>query len=404
MYTDRLHNGTFLSEFLSELRRALIDEIKSLDGKKSIDIEYEKERLLLKYTQGPLKVAEPIPAEPRREKKMIYNNWGQQIEADVYLMKIQLPFEGNGDLFYCKPSICNLVYPKIDSISNQSKKILFTIELSELSEDTYRKAVGSVVSDLKINIPNVNNDISSWDSGLKNLIDSEFSKFEGFLSKKNSFYESIGLKVTSKADQFITPSPITRKPVPIPKLEETGSIKKIHPKLKEEVYKDIITTLNNVGRAIERKPSLYKGKGEEDLRDMFLLFLETRYEGTSATGETFNKNGKTDILLRYANDGSNLFIGECKIWKGTKIFHDTIDQILGYLTWQDSKSSILLFIDNDNLDNVKNTVKAEIQNHSSFKTVIQEGDESFSYTMTLKDDKTVNFSLEVIFFHLPERK
>ena len=137
---------------------------------------------------------------------------------------------------------------------------------------------------------------------------------------------------------------------------------------------------------------------------MFLLFLETRYEGTSATGETFNKNGKTDILLRYANDGSNLFIGECKIWKGTKIFHDTIDQILGYLTWKDSKSSILLFIDNDKLDNVKNTVKDEIQNHSSFKTVIKEGDESFSYTMTLKDDKTVNFSLEVIFFHLPERK
>lgn len=401
---DRLHNGTFLSEFISQLRRDLIEEIKSLDGKQSIDIEREKDRLLQKYTLGPLQVADPIPSEPKREKKMIYNNWGQQYEADVHIMQIQLPFLGNGDLFYCKPSTCTLVYPKIDSINNRSKRILFTIELSELSEESYRKAVNAVVSDIKINVPNINNDISSWDSGLNNLIDSEFSKFEGFLSKKNSFYESIGLKVSSKADQYITPSPVTRKPVPIPKLVETGSIKKIHPKLKEDIYQDIITTLNNVGRAIERKPSLYKGKGEEDLRDMFLLFLETRYESTTATGETFNKKGKTDILLRYANDGSNLFIGECKIWKGTKVFLETIDQILGYLTWQDSKSAILLFIDNDNLDNVKNTVKSDIRKHSNFKTIIQESDDSFSYSMCLQEDNTVNFGLEVIFFHLPDRK
>lgn len=401
---DRLHNGTFLSEFISQLRRDLIEEIKSLDGKQSIDIEREKDRLLQKYTLGPLQVVDPIPSEPKREKKMIYNNWGQQYEADVHIMQIQLPFLGNGDLFYCKPSTCTLVYPKIDSINNRSKRILFTIELSELSEESYRKAVNAVVSDIKINVPNINNDISSWDSGLNNLIDSEFSKFEGFLSKKNSFYESIGLKVSSKADQYITPSPVTRKPVPIPKLVETGSIKKIHPKLKEDIYQDIITTLNNVGRAIERKPSLYKGKGEEDLRDMFLLFLETRYESTTATGETFNKKGKTDILLRYANDGSNLFIGECKIWKGTKVFLETIDQILGYLTWQDSKSAILLFIDNDNLDNVKNTVKSDIRKHSNFKTIIQESDDSFSYSMCLQEDNTVNFGLEVIFFHLPDRK
>ena len=167
---------------------------------------------------------------------------------------------------------------------------------------------------------------------------------------------------------------------------------------------DIITTLNNVGRAIERKPSLYKGKSEEDLRDIFLLFLETRYESTSATGETFNKKGKTDILLKYANDGSNLFIGECKIWKGTKIFLETIDQILGYLTWQDSKSAILFFIDNESIDNVRKTIKSHIQSHVNFKKVGQESDDSFSYFMSLPDDNSILISLEIILFHLPDRK
>lgn len=404
MYYDKLHNKTYISDFISSIRTQLVEEIKSLDGKKNIDIEAQKNRLFKRYTLGPLKVDSPIPSEPRRKKKMLYNNWGQQYEADIHEMKITLPFEGNGELFYCKPSSWTMVSPQVDSIDNNGKKINFTIELQELNEQEYNKAVGEVVSDIKVNVPNVNKDIASWDNGLQAFIDGEFQKFEGFLSQKNSFYESIGLTVTSKADQFITPSPVTRKVIPKPKFEEKGNIKKIHPKLKDDVYRDIITTLNNVGRAIERKPSLYIGKGEEDIRDMFLLFLETRYEGTTATGETFNKKGKSDILLKYAPDNSNLFIGECKVWKGSKIFLETIDQILGYLTWQDSKSAILLFVDNESLKNVRNVVKSDIDNHGCYKNTVQESDDSFSYILTLPEDKSVEINIEIIFFHLPGRK
>jgi len=404
MYNDRLFHGTFLSDFIKSVRASLIEEIKSLDGKRNLDLEQEKERLIDKYTLGPLKLGEPIPSEPIRKKKMVHNDWGHLYETDIQEMTITVPFEGNGELFYCSPSTCMLVHPKIDNIDNHRNLIHFTIELSELTEDIYRSAIVKTISDIESNIPNVNTDILPWDNGLENLINSELRRFEGFVSQKNSFFESIGLNVTSQADKYITPSPVTRKPIPKPKLEQTGSVKKIHPKLKDEVYQDIISTLNNVGRAIERKPSLYKGKGEEDIRDMFLLFLETRYEGTTATGETFNKKGKTDILLRYANDGSNLFIGECKVWKGSKIFLETIDQILGYLTWQDSKSAILLFIDNENLDNVKQTVKSDITQHKNHKTMVQESNESFSYIMSLPEDNTVNIGIEIMFFHFPGRK
>lgn len=64
----------------------------------------------------------------------------------------------------------------------------------------------------------------------------------------------------------------------------------------------------------------------------------------SATGETFNKKGKTDILLRHA--GNNAFVGECKFWKGEKSFLSTIDQLLGYLTWRDSKTAVIMFVKN----------------------------------------------------------
>jgi len=88
-------------------------------------------------------------------------------------------------------------------------------------------------------------------------------------------------------------------------------------------------------------PSTYSNKGEEDLRDHILLVLEPRFQG-SATGETFNKTGKTDILLRF--EGKNVFIAECKFWNGIKLFFETISQLLAYLTWRDSKAAVIIFV------------------------------------------------------------
>jgi hypothetical protein len=51
--------------------------------------------------------------------------------------------------------------------------------------------------------------------------------------------------------------------------------------------------------------------------------------------------GKTDILIRI--DGKNIFIAECKFWTGPKGFTETIDQLLGYLSWRDTKAAIVMF-------------------------------------------------------------
>lgn len=108
-----------------------------------------------------------------------------------------------------------------------------------------------------------------------------------------------------------------------------------------KMYDDVLTIIYQVGKSWEKKPSVYQGKDEESLRDLLLTFLETRYEGTTATGETFNKNGKTDILLKYV-DGTNLFIGECKFWHGASEFSKAINQLFDrYLTWRDSKVALI---------------------------------------------------------------
>jgi hypothetical protein len=66
---------------------------------------------------------------------------------------------------------------------------------------------------------------------------------------------------------------------------------------------------------MERSPSAFHHMDEEALRTHFLVQLNGHYEG-QATGETFNYEGKTDILVRSGD--RNIFIAECKFWGGPK--------------------------------------------------------------------------------------
>jgi hypothetical protein len=119
---------------------------------------------------------------------------------------------------------------------------------------------------------------------------------------------------------------------------------------------------------MEKKPSTYKDKDEKGIRDQFLLVLETRYDSTITTGETFNKGGKTDIILKYAKDGSNLFVAECKFWHGSSEFHKAISQLFDrYLTWRDSKAALMLFVIDKDFTNFIETIKKEIPPPLLFK-------------------------------------
>jgi hypothetical protein len=89
--------------------------------------------------------------------------------------------------------------------------------------------------------------------------------------------------------------------------------------------------------------------GEKVLRFHFLVQLNGVFEG-QATGETFNFQGKTDILIRV--DEKSIFIAECKFWKGENSFIETIDQLLSYLSWRDTKAAMVVFNRNADFSDV----------------------------------------------------
>jgi hypothetical protein len=171
------------------------------------------------------------------------------------------------------------------------------------------------------------------------------------------------------------------------------------PVLAMEEYENILGIIRNMVRVMEQSPKAFETMGEEDLRTHFLVQLNAQYEGR-ATGETFNFQGKTDILIRV--DGRNVFIAECKFWGGEKQFFETIDQLLSYLSWRDTKAAVLIFNRNVNFSEVLRKIAESGAKHSCHKRTLQTTDEStFRYVFHQTNDVNRELSLSVLAFDVP---
>jgi len=166
-----------------------------------------------------------------------------------------------------------------------------------------------------------------------------------------------------------------------------------------DLYQDLLKIIYDFFKNVEKKSSIYKNKNEEGLRDYLLPMIETRYIVTTASGETFNNTGRTDILLKY-QDGTNLFVAECKFWKGKVSFHNTIDQLFKkYLTWRDSKVAIIIFSKRKDFSAVLDVIKEEVKKHPYyFKENGERGETSFSYIFNFPNDSKKKVFTEIMAF------
>jgi len=398
----RLNDKYYISSYLSDQKKQLLSEIDGYEVTDKTDVAQLTARFVDRFTIHPIILKDPIPSEPSEITIDATNFRGQSFKQKAHQIIVKVPFEGSAVLFHIKPSQCSIIHFD-DSVRIESNYWILSVVLTELDPDKYNTKVNKFVSDLSVNLPRLHSEIEHWNNSLEGVVLKAFEERRKISSKKHDFMDKIGLKLNPKADIF-TALPVAKIIIPIPVTDTTKNIKKEQvPILQEEVYRDIIELLYNVGKAVERKPSLHLKKHEEDLRDVFLLFLETRYEATSGVGEAFNKKGKTDILLKYSKDGSNIFVAECKFWKGQKKFQEGIDQLLGYLTHRDSKTALIIFVDLKEIKSIINTIKEEIKSHPNFKRHVKDAyDSSLSYLFTLPGDIKTEVQVEVMLFHFPK--
>lgn len=190
-------------------------------------------------------------------------------------------------------------------------------------------------------------------------------------------------------------SPAKRPTVAIGKYEP-------EPILDEKEYQHILEVLKSMSLVIERNPSSFASLDEEAIRDHFLLQLNGHYEG-SATGETFNASGKTDILIRAEN--RNVFIAECKFWRGPKGFDEAIDQLLGYLSWRDSKCALLVFNKTKDSTAVRQKMHEVMESRSQLrKIVFHRPDGDSRYVLVKDSDPGREISVTTQLYDMPTKE
>lgn len=109
------------------------------------------------------------------------------------------------------------------------------------------------------------------------------------------------------------------------------------PSLSDAAYYKILDYILRIGSNLKKYPRATKHMTEEGLRDYFLPCLNFISRSHFAADEAFNKQGRTDILIQDA-DGNNIFIAECKLWRGSARLKEAIDQLLErYVSWRDEK-------------------------------------------------------------------
>ncbi|RJQ20250.1 hypothetical protein C4580_04400 [Candidatus Woesearchaeota archaeon] len=307
-------------------------------------------------------------------------------------MTFHVPFEGNASFFQYTPSTRNLRLPK--GVVQDSELVVNVDELPHRS-DEFRKEFNKNIADVKIELDRLRAELITHYKSIPRKIDiwvnSRWSKCKD--DEKLTLTVGFPLKKRKDAPKTYT-APLIRKKLPTVQLKE-GSPELV---LEEEHYEHILTIVTSMAHVMERSPRAFEQIQEEDLRVHFLVQLNGQYEG-QATGETFNFGGKTDIIVRI-ND-KNIFIAECKFWSGEKRFTETIEQLLKYTSWRDTKTAIILFNRNKNFSEVLKQIPAIVQSHPNFKEELEHDETTFRFKLHQNDDKEKLIHLTVVAFDVP---
>jgi hypothetical protein len=337
---------------------------------------------------------EYIPAERHPFSYLV--DEGRSYKRDV--IRYHLPFEADTQLLKVQPSSWLSYHPRAyldDGL------ISFDVINFNLTPDEVRRKAQETLGPIKTLTENLNRDIESFNKWIRPNAAQAFDQKKDEIMKKRDLVAALGVPVKKAADVPETFSvPVRRTPAiaktPKPEVLDRGF--RPEPSLDDSIYQQILKILHDVGKQFERLPSTYANKDEEALRDHILLFLEPNFEG-SATGETFNKTGKTDILMRH--EGKNVFVAELKIWRGQKAFLETISQLLGYLTWRDSKAAVIMFVHNKQFSPVLESIVIEAPKHPNFLRHVREVEPGWNdYIFHIPGDRNREVRVAIMAFHL----
>jgi hypothetical protein len=320
--------------------------------------------------------------------------------APIYVKGSQIvyyvPYLGDKNLLYTEPSHSSSVRPRAKVADAE---LQFIIESLHQDGALIKAEFDGQLKSLQEYLEWSRQEIEYFNSQLTSKVQESVEARRQKLLGDRGMVEALGYTLRKRDGAPNTYTvPVTRKKIitlPTAKNESYNP----EPALEMAQYEQILSIISNMVMVMERSPHAFHNMKEEDLRQHFLVQLNGQYEG-QATGETFNYQGKTDILIR-VND-KNIFIAECKFWKGEKVFLETLDQLLGYISWRDTKTAVLLFNRNKNFGDVVNAIPDAVKKHPNYKRNLPLSSETNSrYVFHQVDDANRELIITVMAFNVP---
>lgn len=394
-----------ISDVLENENAKVMEDIDSLGSDRILNSQFED---LVKYFKDKYYIEPVILHEDKiyidqSESKIdVSNDFDRAFisPGPHYIAGVKVdffvPFDGDKALFLCQPSTFSINPPRADIRENE---VVISISKTNPDSEQIKKEFESCLETIKTHINRVNDSVREFDEQLESNVRNKITSRQEKLKKDQNLANSFGFPLKKREETLETYIVPTIKKKIIPQLPPTRPNTPPEPVLDMNEYENILKIISNMVTVMERSPKAFIGMEEEDLRTHFLVQLNGQYEG-QATGETFNSNGKTDILIRTNN--KNIFIAECKFWKGEEGFKETINQILGYTSWRDTKTAILLFNRNKNTSNVLSQIPEILKFHPNFSKEIEyQSETGFRVAMKNNGDNEKELTLTVLVFDIP---
>jgi len=381
------------------------NEVDALSEDRILKTDSEE---LVRYFVEKFKVEVPqlqldaVAAERHERTIEVYDRYDQRTyDVPGIAFDFEIPFTGDAEIFQMRPNTYDTGPPYADI---RGGKVCFTVSGRDLSDDDLKRGFEGTRDSIQ---KYLNWHQAMWtgvDDQIARTVRDRINQRRERLQKHHSLASglaSLGVKLKEKPGDPRSYSPPAVKQKIEPKLPPMKPSAPPDPTLDEQQYGTILGLIRDAGRSIEQSSSRMRDLDEEALRDILLVPLNAHFGGV--TGEAFNYSGKTDILIRHG--GGNLFAAECKIWTGDKAFHAAIDQLLGYLTWRDTKAALVVFNRNKGFSDVNDKLRILPTTHSSYVGGPKRLDEtSTQFTMRLPQDTARIITMSVLGFDLGPSK
>ena len=405
--SDYLFCGTDWFSVEESQKRTLESEIDAIDGNRllntSVDdlCDYfdEKFRIDIPELHEDQIVAdqEETQIDVSQDPMRYIRDTSRPFYVAGTLIEVTVPFSGESEAFAIRPTTYTLAPPRGEIRGNA---LVIKVQGTDLEPQRVRDEIDRTIGEVKTYLDRLRGNARGLNEQIRRLANERINWRRQKLLADQNLVADLGfpLKERASASRTFTAPNVRRRITPTMPSASTAPYKP-EPILRADDYEHILSVMTNMAFVMERSPSAFTGLDEEALRSHFLVQLNGQYEG-QATGETFNYEGKTDILIRA--EGKNIFIAECKYWSGAKKFGETIDQLLGYVSWRDTKTAIVIFSRNKNFSQVIETIPGAVKTHPNFKRAVDDNGEGRSrYVLAHRDDNNREMIVTVLAFDVP---